>query len=767
MAISPFIPVPSTEILERLPGKIPVTQVPENVDIEAGVKTILSSLLIRDSSQDQTCFTEDALWRDFYALTGTIRTFYFKNVPQQWSLLSKSHDVSAVEIIAGSSSIRKIGSEASYLECAIRFTTSNPETECSGFLSLVPSPTGSGWKVWVLRTFLEQLPSHGNGDVLAPIAELGSRVSNGVSSPTTSSEATNSYTAPKNGAEERNHAPDHFFAVVIGGEQSGLSTGGRLKALGVPYVVLESNKEVGDTWRSRYESARLYTIREFAHLPFERTFGPSYPEYLGKEHLADGHRDWARRYGINIWKSTKVETGQNGTTQYVTAKHVVIASGAGSQTPVVPILDNKELFRGQSLHSVDYISADNWKGKVGIVVGTANTGHDVADDMCEAGMQVTMVQRNRTYVLPVEYIEEGYHQIYNAKIPIEISDKILYSNPVSIDRILGGITFHAKARAESERWASLERAGFKVDPYGDIQEALNIRLGGHYIDVGTSAKISNGLIKVKSDAAVVAFTEHGLAFSDGTTLDADVIVFATGFIGNLRNHVERTFGKDLADRAGDSFGLNEEGEVLGAFKPLKLAQGKLSIEEVDIPIPGENEVLVRVKAVALNQYDWKILYGRDLTEPTVLGCDFAGVAEAIGSNVTSVKKGDRVAGWVQGGNILRPKDGAFGELIVAPAHVMLHLPETISYESGAALPVPVFTAGICLFHTMALPGYKTTKQPEDDVPVVLIYGGATSIGLMQIQMAKLWWLKAMELTWSLTIKSPTVHKRYLMPQTNV
>jgi hypothetical protein len=55
--------------------------------------------------------------------------------------------------------------------------------------------------------------------------------------------------------------------------------------------------------------------------------------------------------------------------------------------------------------------------------------------------------------------------------------------------------FHAMARADPERWNALERTGFRVDPYGDIQESLNVRLDGHYIDVGTSAKSSKGLMK--------------------------------------------------------------------------------------------------------------------------------------------------------------------------------------------------------------------------------------------------------------------------------
>ena len=73
---------------------------------------------------------------------------------------------------------------------------------------------------------------------------------------------------------------------------------------------------------------------------------------------------------------------------------------------------------------------------------------------------------------------------------------------------------------------------------------------------------------MKSDALPIAFTESGLAFSDGTEIKADVVVFATGFVGNMRLHVERLFGEEVGEKAGDCFGVNEEGEILGAFKPL-------------------------------------------------------------------------------------------------------------------------------------------------------------------------------------------------------
>lgn len=80
----------------------------------------------------------------------------------------------------------------------------------------------------------------------------------------------------------------------------------------------------------------------------------------------------------------------------------------------------------------------------------------------------------------------------------------------------------------------------------------------------------------------MAYTENGLRFSDGTEIKADVIVFATGFLGNLRQHVEELLGKEVADRAGDCFGLNEEGEILGAFKPVNRTYNLILCEALGI-----------------------------------------------------------------------------------------------------------------------------------------------------------------------------------------
>lgn len=127
------------------------------------------------------------------------------------------------------------------------------------------------------------------------------------------------------------------------------------------------------------------------------------------------------------------------------------------------------------------------------------------------------------------------------------------------------------SRWDWDRFEALESAGFKVDAFGDPHWHLIERLSGHYMDVGASAKISNGIvshtgrstaysplltrtffwtqIKVKSGAALTHYAPSGLGFSDGTELPADLVVFATGFDPNIQGRIREISG-DCAGSAG-------------------------------------------------------------------------------------------------------------------------------------------------------------------------------------------------------------------------
>lgn len=85
-------------------------------------------------------------------------------------------------------------------------------------------------------------------------------------------------------------------------------------------------------------------------------------------------------------------------------------------------------------------------------------------------------------------------EILNDHTPLETSDRTLFAGPLAVSRLTTMAALNTQAEAEPERFAALERAGFRTERYGDLVGLLSERFGGHYIDVGASAKIAQGLV---------------------------------------------------------------------------------------------------------------------------------------------------------------------------------------------------------------------------------------------------------------------------------
>jgi NADPH:quinone reductase-like Zn-dependent oxidoreductase len=153
-----------------------------------------------------------------------------------------------------------------------------------------------------------------------------------------------------------------------------------------------------------------------------------------------------------------------------------------------------------------------------------------------------------------------------------------------------------------------------------------------------------------------------------------------------------------------------------------------------LPALRDDYILVKTEAVALNPTDWK--HVAFLSPPGVLvGCDYAGVVEAVGGSVKkSFKKGDRVCGFIHGANTVQPEDGAFAEYIVAKGDIQMRIPDNLSFQEAATLGVGITTVGQALYQSLklALPTEPlTTPEP------ILIYGGSTATGALAIQFAQL------------------------------
>ncbi|MEV6286940.1 NAD(P)-dependent alcohol dehydrogenase [Kribbella sp. NPDC051770] len=154
----------------------------------------------------------------------------------------------------------------------------------------------------------------------------------------------------------------------------------------------------------------------------------------------------------------------------------------------------------------------------------------------------------------------------------------------------------------------------------------------------------------------------------------------------------------------------------------------LAVREIDQPVPGASDVLVKVRAAAVNARDWHLMrgdpyvarlmdkktFGRHGPNQPVRGTDFAGVVEAVGRGVTTFKPGDAVFGEAQ---------AAFAEYVCAPQTVVAHLPSALSFEQAAAFPLAANTA---------LMGLRDLEAGQH----LLVNGASGGVGTFAVQIAK-------------------------------
>ncbi|EXM15812.1 FAD/NAD(P)-binding domain superfamily [Fusarium oxysporum f. sp. vasinfectum] len=554
-----FVPTPAVP-LENVPGSLPETLIPPGIDANA----VLSSAIENLSCLKEDHLWNDALWRDILAFTGIFRTFNSsKTIAAAWNELQGRVHPSSFKYNGGAQVIQV--ESTGWIEGSFQFDVGGSHPgKAFGFILLVPIE--GTWKIWILSTMLESVDGLGNPDTAPRLPRNGihgpvSQDSNGI--PQGVSETTE--------------------VLIVGAGQNGICVAARLKGLGVKTVLIESEDEVGDNWSSRYDSVTLHTGKYYAHLPFETTFaGDEWPYFLRGVDLAKGYRDYVKRYQLDVRTSTTVEKAKwlqdsdswlietvcKGKCTSIGAKHIVFAMGAGGQQPKMPHIPNREAFKGISIHSKEYESAKQWKGKKGVVIGTANTGHDVAVDMVEAGLaSVHMVQRNPTPVIPWPWFGEAHNRLYHPKAITIESDRRELGLPLSFSRNVSMLMVKKLSAEQPEKFDALERAGFKVDRLPDALKIQYERQGGHYLDMGGSQMIIDGKIKVKSEG-ISRFVPEGLGFQDGSILEADVIVWCTGFENDMRTMISDIVGTEIVERIEHHWYLDKEGEIRGAFKPV-------------------------------------------------------------------------------------------------------------------------------------------------------------------------------------------------------
>ncbi|KAF2268087.1 putative zinc-binding dehydrogenase family oxidoreductase [Lojkania enalia] len=159
----------------------------------------------------------------------------------------------------------------------------------------------------------------------------------------------------------------------------------------------------------------------------------------------------------------------------------------------------------------------------------------------------------------------------------------------------------------------------------------------------------------------------------------------------------------------------------------------------DVPLPpiSDDCVIIKTEYVGLNPVDTKMV-GSFVGVGAVYGIDCSGVVVAIGKDIAAegrVKLGDRVCGACDGMEALRPQSGAFAEYTSVDGIMALKMPEDMSFQVGASMPLRIATSVMAIFHSLKLP-YELLRKPAEEPFDILVYGGATSTGTFAIQLLK-------------------------------
>ncbi|KAF9244985.1 FAD/NAD(P)-binding domain-containing protein [Melanogaster broomeanus] len=487
-----------------------------------------------DVSAVTTLFTDDGSWKDILALTWDLRTLVGKQAVTRMliarlpaSALTNLHlhdDTFRVPVL------QRPWTDLVFLRLHFGFNTKDGQG--TGIAYLVPLP-GGDWKA------LTQFPEKVIGALRYSIPNHGTWVEDRES--------------------ELNFPNNDPTVVILGAGHTGLEIAARLKYLGVRTLVIDKQTRIGDMWRYRYKSLCLHGTT---------CFRATWPTYMPAPKLADWLEAYAHFLELNVWTSSTItKTTWNedtktwsievskGTseTRILTARHLIFATGYGGH-PVSPDIPGKEIFKGITIHSSNFSSAAKYTAKKVVVIGACNSGHDISQDFLDRGVDVTMYQRSSNHVVSQKAASFLLGEDFKEGFPTDLADMNNASWPGLVSRLLQKRKVaKVVATVDKELYDGLARAGFKTNlgPYdaGIVPLVLG-RSGGFHLDTRTGKHIINGDIKLKQGSRIECFTEKGLKFADGTELEADL----------------RGFRYGVASKVGEIWGVDEDGQLMGAWK---------------------------------------------------------------------------------------------------------------------------------------------------------------------------------------------------------
>src|ERR1700730_2841731 len=322
-----------------------------------------------------------------------------------------------------------------------------------------------------------------------------------------------------------------------------------MRAAGLDVIVLEKADSIGSVWRLHSDRLHLHTDRKHSGLP-GMVMPRSYSLYPSREQLIEYLESYAVRFDIRpVFNSTvscirrdgsqwRAETARGS----INAPVMVVATGI-ADAPYRPSWPGSEIYQGLVVHSSEYRNPAPYAGKRVLVVGFGNSGGEIALDLANAGVDVTLAGRGPVQILPRDLL--GF--------PI-LAWAILYQRLPArlVDLINAPILRLAIGQIEK---LGLRRAA--KGPRQMVEEDGRVPL----IDVGTLDKIRDGSIRICG--GIDRLTPDRVVFADATSEEFGAIILATGFRPDLRRLIADVEG--VFDRHGMPLVTGQTTEAPGLY----------------------------------------------------------------------------------------------------------------------------------------------------------------------------------------------------------
>jgi putative flavoprotein involved in K+ transport len=513
-------------------------------------------------------FHADSYWRDVLALSWTLQTVNgAPAILAELKLLAPRAALQKLHIDPDRAPPRWVTrAGTNTIEAIFKFETRIGRGH--GILRLIPDERdGKRLKAWTLLTALEELK--GFEEQLERTRPRGQAYSRDFRGPNWLDlrQAASAY------------ADRDPTVLVVGGGQAGLAIAARLAQLKVDTLIVDRGLRIGDNWRKRYHALTLHNQVQVNHLPY-MPFPPNWPTYIPKDKLANWFEAYVDAMELNYWTGTEFEGGSyddaqgrwsvtlrraDGTTRTMQPRHIVMAAGV-SGIPNIPDIPSLANFAGSVVHSSGYEDGETWKGKRAIVIGSGNSGHDIAQDLHSSGADVTLVQRSPTLVTNIEPSAQLAYAAYNEGT-LEDNDLIAASMPLKLARKSHQLLTEQSRQLDAELLEKLAAIGFKLD-FGEDgtgwQFKYLTRGGGYYFNVGCSDLVASGAIRLLQFADIDGFVAEGARLKTGAMVPADLIVLSTGYKGQ-EFLVRKLFGEDVAARVGPIWGFGDGQELRNMY----------------------------------------------------------------------------------------------------------------------------------------------------------------------------------------------------------